>query len=199
MKQRKLRGEESARRDDESGAVLILALIYLVSVLIVVTALTGWVTNDLNNTAHFSSASSTTSAVGGTMNVAIASIRTTPLLPDSQTQGVASPLTYCWTPDSGYVSEQTLDNTTVAVWCSTVENLSSTNTRVVSLYACPTTLTPASSSSDAAAAATQCQSSPRLQTVVTFDDYPPGGSSALTKQCTLWCGQGMYMQSWVWQ
>ena len=199
MKQRELRDESGVGRSgDESGAVLILALVYLVAVLIVVTSLAGWVTNDLNNTAHFSSASSSNFAEAGVMDVGISSIRYTPLLADSQAQGVATAPGYCWTPASGYVSEESLDGVTVAVWCSTVENLSSSNTRVVTLYACPTTLTSASSASDAATAGLACQSAPNLQAVVTLDDYPPGGSAALTKQCTLWCGEGLYMQSWVW-
>lgn len=198
MKRKNIRGEESTRSQDESGAVLILALVYLVSVLIVVTALAGWVTSDLNNTAKFSGASTSDLAESGVVDLAISSIRYTPLLSDSQTQGTPTALGECWTPATGYVSEETLNNTTVAVWCSTVENLSSASTRVVSFYACPTTLTSASDASDAAAAATQCQDSPTLQAVATFDDYPPGGSAALTKQCTTWCGEGFYMQSWVW-
>ena len=182
--------------NDESGAILILAMVFLVSVLVVVGALATWVMNDLNNTSHFSS--STHYAASGTMDVAVAAIRYTPLLSDQQAQATPTPLGACWTPTSGYVSEETLDNATVAVWCSTVENLSTSQTRVVSFYACLTTLTSSSSSSDVSAAASQCQSSPLLSTVVTFDDYPPGGSAPLTKQCSLWCGQGMFMQSWVW-
>jgi hypothetical protein len=194
----RLRSRSESRTNDESGAVLILAMVYLISVIVVVTSLAGWVTNDLNNTANFSQASSSHLAISGTMDVAVSAIRSAPLLPDSQAQGVASSPSYCWAPSSGYVSEETLDNTTVAVWCSTVENLNQSSTRVVSLYACPTTLTAASSSADATTAATQCQASPTLEAVVTFNDYPPGGSAALTKQCTLWCGQGMFMDSWVW-
>jgi hypothetical protein len=194
----KLRARRDSARSDESGAVLILAMVYLISVLVVVGALATWVANDLNNTAHFSDASSTHYALSGTMDVAIASIRTTPLLPDSQAQSVASPLSYCWTPSSGTVSQETINNVTVAVWCSTVENFASSDTRVVSLYACPTSLTSTSTTSDVASAATNCQASPNLEAVVTLDDYPPGGSAPLTKQCTTWCGEGMYMQSWVW-
>jgi hypothetical protein len=190
------RTESGAR--DESGAVLILAMVYLISVIVVVTSLAGWVTNDLNNTANFSEASSSHLAISGTMNVAVAAIRNAPLLSNSQAQGVASALSYCWTPASGLVSEEFLDNTTVAVWCSTVENLDQSNTRVVSLYACPTTLTAASLSAAVSLAASNCQDHPTLASVVTFNDYPPGGSAPLTKQCTLWCGQGMFMESWVW-
>jgi hypothetical protein len=76
----------------------------------------------------------------------------------------------------------------VAVWCSSAWNPSSANTRVVTFSACL---------SDLSAAA--CAAQPFLQTVVTFDDYPPGLSSPNPGgACNLFCGTSMTEDSSEW-
>jgi hypothetical protein len=75
------------------------------------------------------------------------------------------------------------------VWCTTVLSLDSANTRVVTIYACLSTLTSA-----------QCQAANAdIVTVqVTFDDYPAVGSPALSSICTATCGESATTDYWNW-
>jgi hypothetical protein len=182
-------------RRSDSGSVLILAIVYITVISLIVGALASWAMNDLNNTTHFQSASSLDYAATNVTEVAIQSIRYTPLI--SQTN---SPnLGYCWTPQSGYVSQlSNMNGFTVAVWCSTVQSLASAQTRVVTFYTCQSSLNASSSSSDVLAAAIACQANPLLTAKVAFDDYPPGGSAPLTVTCTTYCGQGATTLKWTW-
>lgn len=178
----------------ESGAILILALVYIVAVSLVVIALAEWATNSLNNTTVFSSVTEIHYAATGVTNVAIESIRTVPVPSGTPTQGVATPLSSCWTPTSGTVSEETINGNLVASWCSTVEYLGQANTRVVTVYTCLWGAAP-----DPTGA--QCQANPMLTAVVTFDDYPSNGGPQLQVQCNqagLTCGEGITLNTWVW-
>ncbi len=189
---RSFRGRRGA--EGESGAILILALVYIVAVSLVVIALAEWATNSLNNTTVFSSATEAHYAATGVTNLAIESIRTAPIPSSTPTQGVATPLSNCWTPTSGSVSEETINNNLVASWCSTVEYLGQANTRVVTVYTCLWSAAP-----DPTGA--QCQANPMLTAVVTFDDYPSNGGPELRVQCNqagLTCGEGISLNTWVW-
>jgi hypothetical protein len=183
------RGDES---NDERGAVLILALVYLVSIGLVVTALASWASNDLNNTTTFNTSSELHYALSSATNTAIQSIRYSPQ-PSSftPTQKQATPLGNCWPPTTSN-STLTINTYSVTVWCSTFEDNSNGNgnTRTVTFYACLSSST-----------AVQCQSAPRLTAVVVFDDYPLGGGVRLNQQCNLGVGQCGYSQtliSWIW-
>jgi hypothetical protein len=178
----------------ERGAVLILALIYIVSISVIVGALTTWALNDLNNTKAFHSASALDYAATSAVEVAVQSIRYAPLYSETMSPSLG----YCWTPAAGYVSQLTVNNDTVAVWCSTVESLASAQTRVVTFYACKSTLTSSSSSPTVLAAAVACSgpNSDILTAKVTFDDYPPGGSAPLISTCTQACGQSATTDKW---
>src|SRR5579863_5531149 len=160
-------GGPGRRRGSERGSSLILALVYIVSVSLIVGALADWAMNDLNNTSHFQNASSLSNAVSGATEIAIQSIRYYPQYPATQSPTVAN----CWTPPSGtYASDVTINTSLVAVWCTTVENLKSPNTRVVTFIACPETAANVATAPLAATAMGNCQSSPTLKAVVTFDD-----------------------------
>jgi len=181
-------------RTDERGASLILAMVYVISISLVVGALADWAMNDLNNTAHFRSSTALNYAVSSTAQVAIQSMRYNPQMPATASPALAN----CWTPTSGYVSElTTVNNDPVAIWCSTVQNLASSSTRVVTMYACQTTLTASSTSADAMSAGVACQTKPLLTVQVTFDDYLPGGLT-LTQTCTTTCGLGAKIDKWIW-
>jgi hypothetical protein len=176
----------------EAGAVLILALVYIVAVSFIVIALADWATNSLNDTTVFSSASELHYAATSVTNLAIESIRTTPIPSNTPTQGVATPLSYCWTPTSGSISDQTIDGNLVASWCSTVEYLSQANTRVVTVYTCLLSAEPTGAA---------CQANPLLTASAIFDDYPSNGGPQLQTQCNqagLTCGEGITLQTWVW-
>jgi hypothetical protein len=167
-----------------------LALAYIISVSMVVLALADWATSDLHNTAAFNSATETKLAYSGAMNSAIQAIRYTPdpsTTPPNDTPTPSTPGT-CWVPTSGSYSQITLDGYTVNVYCQTTEQLPLQNTRVVTLYACSSTLSE-----------TTCLGNPELTAVVDFDDYPGGGAITLTSQCAPPdCGYGDELVTWTW-
>jgi hypothetical protein len=184
---------------------LILALIYIVVISLTVGALASWATNDLNNTNNFQSASSLHFALTAGVDAAIQSIRTTPLptnptLPS--TGATALGLTDCWTPTANpLVSQLKTDGYTIEITCSTVENLTSASTRVVTFSACISRVNASSTPAAVTAARIACQSSPLLAAEVSFDDYPTGGSVALTQQCNQGngeCGFTETLDSWIW-
>jgi hypothetical protein len=180
----------SGRRDDQRGAILILALAYIIVVSVVVGALANWASGDLNNTNNFTYARNVDYSATNAMEVAINAIRYTPLVGTGTGQQYtlnATPPSYCW--GTGPTSTFTTPNGGVAisVWCSTLENLGSSVTRIVTLSACLSSVS-----------ASTCATSPLLQTIVEFDDYPPGGSSPLTSPCTTYCGEGATLASWDW-
>lgn len=81
---------------DERGAVLILALLFLVIGVVAVGALAFQVTNDVTNSSHFRTVRSLQYAAKSSTNLAIQNIRYTPLLSGSQTTLNASPPAPCW-------------------------------------------------------------------------------------------------------
>jgi hypothetical protein len=172
---------------DEAGAVIVLALVFLIVVGGVVLALTSWTTNDLNNTGNFASARSLQYAATSVTQLAMQNIRYTPMLGTGQTWS-ANPPTPCW--GTGSTSQLTLtegtSTETVAVWCSTEWNPTSLSTRVVTFYACPATV-----------GSSNCASNPTLKAVVTYDDYPPGTSEPTSVECSIYCGTSMTVNSWV--
>jgi hypothetical protein len=175
------------RDRDEAGAVLILALVFLIVVGGVVGTLANWTMNDLSNTSHFASASSLQYAADNATNVAIQDIRYTPLLSTAQTLN-ASPPSYCWGSAANPPQLPTIDGENMAVWCSTQWNPPSAQTRVVTFSTCLSSVSAAA-----------CAATPLLQAVVTFDDYPSGVSAPVSGQCVVYCGTGMTVDSWAWQ
>jgi hypothetical protein len=196
-------------KQNEVGAVLILALVYIISISMVILALASWATNDLHNTASFNSASEIHYAVSSATNTAIESIRYAPMpsvLSSSQIQAAQTSSTLgngnCWLPSSGLVSQLSIDNYTVAVWCNTTESLPNNPTRLVTLYACLSSLTTSSTAAAVTAAQTSCVAKPFLTATVTFDDYPSGGAVQLENQCNFGvntCGAGQALTLWSWR
>ena len=181
------RNEES-----ETGAVLVLALVYIISISLIVGALADWAMNSLNNTTIFRSVSQLHYAIGGVTNSAIHDVRYNPIpkYPTSTDySGVPTTLSPCW--GSGPISQLALNNISVAVWCTTVINLTQPNTRTVTFYSCPSAFN-----------GSQCQLNPTLTAVVAFDDYPAGGGALLSAQCNLidpqQCGEGQTLEKWQW-
>jgi len=153
--------------------------------------------NDLNNTTHFQSTSSLDYAATSATQVAIQSIRYTPLY----TQTANPLLGYCWTPSSGtYVSQlNSFNGFNVTVWCSTVENLAAANTRVVSFYTCQSPTTAPTNTAQALADGEACYTNPLLYAQVAFDDYLPGATT-LASTCAGpgYCGFGATELQWSW-
>jgi hypothetical protein len=173
-----------SRRTREDGAILILALVYLIAVSMSVLALSTWATNDLNNSTKFSSANTLTVAASDMMNVAIQYVRYNPVI---SPQAVA-----CW---GGEATEQipVIGGDQVAVWCSTTWQPRSFQTRIVDFYACPIDVSANSCAYDNGAGAL-------LSVTVTFDDYPPAPKvlAPIDELCSVWCGSGMTITNWTW-
>jgi hypothetical protein len=168
--------------------VLILAFVYLCAVGVTIAGLAGWAANDLDNSTTFGNVRELQEATTSVTTFAIQQIRYTPELSASQN---ASPPVPCWgsASSSGLTISENAVSYPIDVWCSTVWNPTSGDTRVVTFSACNSSLSAAA-----------CAASPYLQVVVSFDDYPPGGAAAVSGPCTDWgwCGQGQTIESWIW-
>src|ERR1017187_5247514 len=90
------RRQDAAR--DEVGAVLILALIFLVAVSGMVLALASSTSNNLLSSVHFSATRTVDNAASNAIEVAVQTIRYTPTLETDGTAQTlnASPPSYCW-------------------------------------------------------------------------------------------------------
>jgi hypothetical protein len=112
------RGNGSPRVRDESGAVLILALIFMTSVGLAVGALATFSSNDIRNIANFKEARGTLSAAEGATQAQITAMR-------------YAYSTTC--PGTPY----TLDGASIVVTCTTTVNPASSASRVVNFTASP--------------------------------------------------------------
>ena len=180
---------------DDRGSSLVLALLFLGAIGMIVGAIASWTANDLQNTLVFQTARQTQTALSSASNVAIQSIRYTPMIgtagPPASPQTLnANPPAACW--GTGTSSPyQTPGLQPVDVWCSTVWNPASAATRVVTVTACMQSADNGN--------ATTCINKPGLQTVVTFDDYSSSNPVITTVACTPpptgTCGSGMTVSS----
>ena len=188
---RRDRREVTRRGLDERGAILILALIFVVAVGLVATALATWATNDLNNSKVFTGVEALRTDATGMMKISEQYVRYNPLISTSQSANSPSPVTACW---GGTVVADlpSIDSHQVAVWCSTVWNPGSANTRTVTFYACSYQVPASICTSPGGALLTQ---------VVTYDDYQyqSGVTNApIEALCTITCGSGMTVNSSTW-
>jgi hypothetical protein len=176
--------------------VLILALIYLVSVSVIIAALAGWAIDDLDNSSHFTSGFALQNAAGSAMEVAIQHVRygSEPLVKGNQPAAISC-LGANGTPASvtfanGPNSDPTFNTNTMAVWCNTDWAPTSSATRTVTFWACQSPV--------GGTTASACQANPILEAVVVFDDYPSSLSAPIDGQCNVWCGSGMAVNTWDW-
>jgi len=197
--------------DREKGAVLLLALAYIIAVSVIVGALAYWATNDLNNTTAFFTGSQQAYAANAATVAAVQSIRSTPD-PYYPTTGLVTttsgPVTVtgydhngvpynttpgeCWTPLSGAVSSVLIHGVSMTVWCTTVEDLTQsayiegavpTGTRIVTFYTCLSSVQTGA----------QCEQAPLVTAVVAFNDYSGATNGLLNSQCNVAnvsCGVG---------
>lgn len=169
-----------SRDRSERGASLIIALVFIVVIAVVVGAISSLALNDLNNTTHFNSATATTYSATNVANLAIQSVRYDP----QTVNGTPGP---CWGTTT---SEENFNNVTVAIWCNSVAHAGSSQTRVVTMYACPLPL---------GANEVNCQNSPLLTLVEAYDDYSASGTdSCPTNPSPSNCGFGASTLVWTW-
>lgn len=180
----RLRGH---REHDESGAILVLALVFLVAVSLIVLGLLDWTGTSLQDTTAFASERSVEYAATSATQLAIQNIRYSPLI-----SGSASTLNtpnYCWA--NGTTSDpMTIDGVSVFVSCITEWNPASSATRVVTVSTCLASVT---------TDPTTCTATPLLQANVTFNDYPTGVYLPSSGPCVVYCGSGMTQNSWQWR
>ena len=192
---------DQCRRDrGESGAALVLALLFLAVIGLIVGGLASWTSNNLSNAVVFQNARSSEFALNSATQLAIQNIRYVPLIVPNTlgTDGTlnASPPEYCW--GSGPGSElpstvPTIKGDTVAVWCSTRWFPASSTTRKVTISACLIPSTVTIGISNWASLASSCAANPGLQTEVSFDDYQ--SNLPTSSPCTSTCGSGMTINS----
>ena len=183
-----------SRASDETGAALILALLFLVVIGLIVGGLASWTANDLSDAVVFQNARSAEFALNSATQLAIQNIRYAPLInPNASGDETlnASPPEYCWVPGPG--SELTTQGVTVAVWCSTQWNPALSTTRKVTISACIIPSSVTIGTSNWQSLASSCAASPGLQTEVSFDDYKSNLSTS--SPCTSTCGTGMTIDS----
>jgi hypothetical protein len=178
---------------DEDGAVLILAIIFLMVVSLVITAILTWAGTSLTATGSFQTERDTEYGATAAVNLAVQTTRTTfdagspaPFLNNPTPELCA---TYA-TPGGG--------STSVHVYCTMVWQPYSSNTRVFTYSACL-------SGSSADASGTSCAAAPLLQARFAFYDYPSAAASisSTPQECQPVssggaCGQNVAQLSWQW-
>ncbi len=180
MKEQRSTVGVQANRRDERGASLILALLFIVVVGVIIGAISSLTLNDLNNTGKFDTASAQAYSASSVVNVAIQTVRYTP-------QSSANVLGTCW---GSSPSKLTFNGIQVEIWCETTVNSGSSQSRVVSMYACNTSTTTTGST---------CQANPLLTVVEAYDDYSTSGTdTCLTNPSSTTCGFGATTLAWTW-
>jgi hypothetical protein len=179
-----------SQRHDESGAVLILALVFLLAVSLIVTGLLSFLGTSLTDSGTYANDRSVEYAATDAVNLAIQNTRYS--FDPYSLLDAASPQS-CLTPAYAVANQ----STSIAVFCSMVWQPDNANgyTRTITYSACM---------SGGTAAA--CAATPLLQAIVAFDDNPPGSvtPSANPRQCTPIvpnngsCGESMTQLSWLW-
>ncbi len=178
---------------DEAGAIIILALVFLVAVSVLVVALLSWVGTSLSSSASFSSERSLEDAATSAVNLAIQESRGT-FAPQMLNSSPPVPCWYTGSANPPTVPQQppAINSYPIDVWCSMVWQPFSPDTRVVTYSACQSTVT-----------AANCAQDPLLQAVVTFDDYSVGiivpSPTPVPCSQTQTCGQSLTQNSWQWQ
>ena len=185
--------ESSSVGRDEDGAVLVLALIFLMVVGLVITALLSWAGTSLTATGSFQTERDTEYGATAAVNLAVQTTRTT------FDTGSPTPFLNNATPElcATYATPGG-QSTSVHVYCTMVWQPYSSNTRVFTYSACL-------SGTTADASATSCAAAPLLQARFAFYDYPSAGASisSTPQQCQPVssggaCGQNVAQLSWQW-
>lgn len=174
---------------DERGAVLILALVFLVAVSLVIMSLAQLAGSNLVATVQFDNALTMKSWANSVADVALQNARYNFA---SNTLEASAPVP-CWGSSSSASLTDSLNNSTLTMsaWCTTSWNPFSSVTRVVTVSVCVGGIT-----------AVECANRPLLEVVAAMNDYPNQFGPAncepgTTQSSTSTCGTGMTIQSWI--
>jgi hypothetical protein len=157
----------SPARHEESGAVLILALIFTAVVSLIVLALLEWSGNNLKSVAAYQQGTALNYSTNSAMETSIQEVRYST---------TACPSTGLSFPVNGI---------TVNVWCGP-NPANTTVFRQIKFTACPSTGIPGCTSSN-----------PYLTVVATFDDFTNTFPIDSATACSATCGNTMRINSWV--
>lgn len=164
-------------QSNESGSILILALVFMLVAALTVYSIVTWAGNSLVQTKVFNQSSALDYATGAAVQMSMQELR------------------YSYeAPTSGYVAcnpvsggSVTLNGVSVSVYCQIVDNPDSAATRVITFDSCASTISESG-----------CVASPFLQAVISYDDYSESnidGCSSLSDQVT--CGTAMSIDGWT--
>ena len=174
---------------DERGAVLILALVFLVAVSLVIMSLVQLAGSNLVATVQFDNALTMKSWSNSVADVALQNVRYNFA---TNTLEASAPVP-CWgSSTSASLTDSPVNSTlTMSAWCTTAWNPFSSVTRVVTVSVCQGGIT-----------AVECANRPLLEVVAEMNDYPnqfgPANCVPGTIQSsTSTCGTGMTIQSWI--
>jgi hypothetical protein len=183
---------------DESGAILILAMVFLVTVSLIVLGLLTWVGGSLRATASFTNERSVEGAATSAVNLAIQNSRQT--FATQMQNAFGGPSTSpqpsaCWFDGSGNAQQPPpINGVQFDVWWSMVWQPFTATTRTITYSACPRVTGESS---------VTCAENPLLQAVEVYDDYPPGVGTPRVNpvQCNYYgyCGQSTTQLSWQWR
>ena len=181
------RRRNEARRDrqrlkrDESGAVLLLALIFMVVTALIITSLAAWSGNDISNVGHLKSGRSVIYTSDAAIQVAISDLRYA--YQSSSSNG------YCPNTPSG--NPYSLNGQKVYATCAIVVSGGMGNQDIevdlnVAVY--PSPLCPSDY--------TSCNH-PYVQAQVAFIPFDNSNTNSCTPTSQSTCGFGMTVKSWV--
>ena len=158
---------------------MILALVFLIVVSLITISIAGLTAADLRLTSNFSSAQSMSAAADGATEVAINYARSNF---DVATLNNVAPCN----------AAQQFNFQTVQAWCETEWAPLAPATRTVIVSTCLASVT----------SGVACESSPLVQAIVVFDDYPASSSYSSCVPIALGvinatCGSQMDLQSWA--
>lgn len=191
---------------DEQGAVLLLALLFMTLAATLIAALAAWTTNDIKNAGNLKSSRIAMYAAGSAIQLAAwnqryaiptstsAQMCPNPPPPGQTTAGPSTdPYTLKDNPASTVLSQS------VYVWCgplSTSGTASNGWTRQLTMYAYLT----GSSACTPTGAPTTCNTTiaPLIKAQISFNDFNPSFvNTCLSGKSGSTCGYGMRIDSWV--
>jgi hypothetical protein len=171
---------------DESGAVLVLALLFMMITGLLILGLLSWSGNNLNSVAAFEQSRSLNYAANSAMEKAIQDVRYST---------TACPSTGLSIPANGV---------TIDVWCidsvtgTSVETEGGTAaSRAITFYACSSTA--AAQGICGVPSASKPKLKPYLEVGVTYDDYASSNQIGSSLPCSTTCGTSMTINSWVFE
>ena len=191
-----------APRRDEAGAILVLALIFMVASSLVVTGLAAWSGNDIMNIGTLKNARITVYSADYAIQDTISNIRYSyPASPSGGFGSNCTPVVQPSQPQAFKLDDPNDPNPQIAVTCGTFSFSDNDQSRTVTLSAYPYSDFCAAGNTWQLCSATD---KPFVQATVVFDDvntFNNGSSTANDCKSTAspqtTCGLGLTIQSWV--